>query len=132
MTDDEIIKALECCKDYSYPKICNECPYVECTTKKGCVDKMITDALAFINRQKAEIERLQGALTAEERHNELTMQMAQKAIQNAKADAIKEYLTMVLEKKDIAGHFEPRHGVVAVSVRDEYAKEFLGGQHGTD
>ena len=39
---------------------------------------------------KKEVEMLQGALKAEERHNELTMEMAQKALQTAKADVARE------------------------------------------
>ena len=58
MTDNEIIKALECCNVCSSPEYCGECPYVECTTVKGCVGEMLTDALDLINRQKAEVERL--------------------------------------------------------------------------
>lgn len=38
---------------------------------------------------KSEVEMLQGALKAEERHNELTMEMAKKALSNAKADVAK-------------------------------------------
>ena len=49
MTDAEIIRALECCSDID----CCVCPYFE---KLSCVDK---DAIDLINRQKAEIERLQ-------------------------------------------------------------------------
>ena len=39
---------------------------------------------------KSEVEMLQGALKAEERHNELTMEMAQKALKNAKAEVARE------------------------------------------
>lgn len=39
---------------------------------------------------KSEVEMLQGALKAEERHNELTMEMAKKALANAKAEAARE------------------------------------------
>lgn len=49
MTDNEIIKALECCKKGD----CKNCTFDECTT--GLLDKGI--ALDFINRQKAEIEK---------------------------------------------------------------------------
>ena len=51
-TDDEIIKALECCDE-------NDC-YLCCYRIGGidCRDRMQRDALALINRQKAEIERL--------------------------------------------------------------------------
>lgn len=57
ITDDEIIKALELCSklDLSFEE-CNKCPYKgECGTKDG---NMPADALALINRQKAEITRL--------------------------------------------------------------------------
>lgn len=53
--DDEIIKALELCSklDLSFEE-CDKCPYKgECGTKDG---NMPADALALINRQKAEIE----------------------------------------------------------------------------
>jgi len=39
----------------------------------------------------AEIERLKGALKAEERHNELTMECAKKALANARSEAITEF-----------------------------------------
>lgn len=39
---------------------------------------------------KREVEMLQGALKAEEQHNELTMEMAKKALANAKAEVARE------------------------------------------
>ena len=57
MTDNEIIKALECCKKRT---VFESCP-VECPMYKfdgDCFDLMQTDILDLINRQKAEIERL--------------------------------------------------------------------------
>lgn len=39
---------------------------------------------------KSEVEVLQGALKAEEQHNELTMEMAKKALANAKAEVARE------------------------------------------
>ena len=47
---------------------------------------------------KSEVEMLQGALKAEERHNELTMEMAQKALKNAKADVAREIFAEIAEK----------------------------------
>ena len=44
---------------------------------------------------KREVEMLQGALKAEERHNELTMEMAQKALKNAKADVAREIFAKI-------------------------------------
>jgi hypothetical protein len=43
-----------------------------------------------LEKAKSEVEMLQGALKAEERHNELTMEMAQKALKNAKAEVAGE------------------------------------------
>ena len=59
MTDDEIIKALECCsKGFGN---CDGCPYdddnADCVTLKG-ETLMMKDVIDLINRQKAEIERL--------------------------------------------------------------------------
>ena len=52
MTDNEIIKALECCAKLT----CSECPYYE---KKHIHCRELRKlALDLINRQKAEIERL--------------------------------------------------------------------------
>lgn len=51
MTDAEIMKALECC----CVSECDECPYDDQT---ACVEMVKEGALALINRQKAEIEKL--------------------------------------------------------------------------
>lgn len=54
MTDNEIIKALECCKDGG---VCTGCPLFEQKTAK-CISQLNEYTLDLINRQKAEIERL--------------------------------------------------------------------------
>jgi histone H3/H4 len=58
MTDNEIIKALECCSSGSYG--CeNGCPLdKECDSPINGSEKIMKSALDLINRQKAEIERL--------------------------------------------------------------------------
>ena len=58
MTDNEIIKALECCLHRG----CNECirqPDEYGTNERQCSRGLMKCALSLINRQKAEIERLQ-------------------------------------------------------------------------
>lgn len=59
-TDDEIIKALECCLNGNVYKsaveICSPCPFFH---DGNCTDLLKQNALALINRQKAEIESLQ-------------------------------------------------------------------------
>lgn len=57
MTDNEIIKALECCTNDDAH--CRECPY-DCTgtIRKHCSDVLAEDAISLINRQKAELDDL--------------------------------------------------------------------------
>ena len=58
MTDEEIIKILECCAD-SENYQCNKCPlYADC--EKASIAE---NTLDLINRQKAEIERLKNTDT---------------------------------------------------------------------
>ena len=57
MTDDEIIKALECCGNI-VDSTCKECAYHE-TYNASCVVRLMRNALDLINRQKAEILELQ-------------------------------------------------------------------------
>ncbi len=55
MTDNEIIKGLECCGAESD---CENCPYFK-NKHHTCGKSFNTDVLDLINRQKAEIEALQ-------------------------------------------------------------------------
>jgi hypothetical protein len=55
MTDAEIRKALECCGEHK--RLCNECSY-RYTLPERCDIDMLHDAVALINRQKAEIDIL--------------------------------------------------------------------------
>jgi hypothetical protein len=73
MTDNEIIKALECCFVNSN---CNGCPQL---SKSRCLQNACENAFYFINRLKAENEAL---ISAQE--------TVQKHIEKAKAEAIKE------------------------------------------
>lgn len=74
MSDKDIIKALECCVDADAP--CTGCQY----DKKEvdyCSDALKDDALSLINRQKAEIERLEA--------------YKYYSVRSIKAEAIKEF-----------------------------------------
>ena len=86
MTDNEIIKALECCGSKGLLSFCDDCPYCE---GGWCINKMPKDTLDLINRQKAEIERLreENFLLSQKRAN---MFEILKAYEQGKADAIKE------------------------------------------
>ena len=85
-TDNEIVKALECCMGCA----CKECPYdgdaeIEAEV---CMGELVIDALKLINRQKEEIERLQKRRKEE---IENLVQAIDKVITEAKAEAIKEF-----------------------------------------
>lgn len=56
MTDNEIIKALECCNKPVGSNSCVDCPLYEIN---NCSETMIIFSLDLINRQKAKIEALQ-------------------------------------------------------------------------
>ena len=89
MTDNEIIKALECCADAEY-----QCQ--KCTLYGKCYDGMVCElALDLINRQKAEIARL-------EKIAEETYESAVIALNVAKADAVKVFAENL--KDDISNH----------------------------
>ena len=94
MTDNEIIKALECCihDDYDY---CEECPYLK---NKPCHEGLIQDAFNLINRQKAEIERLEtelGFAKAFRKETDAEFSLMHRKYGNmlktAKAEAVKEF-----------------------------------------
>lgn len=57
MTDEQIIKAYERCFTLGFDEsTCYECPFYTATAK--CTEDLRDSALALINRQRAEIERL--------------------------------------------------------------------------
>ena len=58
MTDNEIIKALECC--IRTEEKCDECPYW--LDYARCSNALRKDALDLINRQRAEIEELEAEI----------------------------------------------------------------------
>lgn len=97
MTDEQIIKALECCNAY-------DCE--TCSALKYC-DYMHPGALAraslaLINRQKAEIERLTDL--SNQLGNDIDIKLnyiydLEEKIETAKSEAIKEFADRLKEKK---------------------------------
>ena len=55
MTDNDIIKALECCADTT--KGCEDCPFLPFECIVDTENSLVKSALDLINRQQAEIER---------------------------------------------------------------------------
>lgn len=87
MTDNEIIKALECCISPLGGDACDECPFHKehiCREDSFAIERY---ALDLINRQKAEIERLKEGMNFErERVDNIPNLLLQ-----AKAEAYSEF-----------------------------------------
>lgn len=88
MTDDEIIKALECCRDNSR---CYTCPRLGMNC---CMNLLMRNALDLINRQKGEIEQWKEEAN---RYQNLWC-MAVDDIRTAKSEAIKDFAERLKEK----------------------------------
>ena len=112
MTDNEIIKALECCS--KNPLNCRECGYKGRCNRIDCYDYLKRDALDLINRQQAEIERLKGwqDLLKAEKHSLI------------KAEAIKSIAERLKKAKQYS--IERHENIVPVAVIDWIVKEMVG------
>ena len=116
MTDNEIVKALECCK-YEYDTKCDLCCY-NFYSRTGCRSELRRNALDLINRLQAENERLtqdKKTMSADmiSLHNDLKSEKEvvcdkhfkiarlTKEIKTAKAEAIKEFAERLKLKVDI-------------------------------
>ena len=62
MTDNEIVKALECCARLN--RKCNECPLLnDGAVSAHCISVIRCEALDLIKRQQAEIEKVKSETT---------------------------------------------------------------------
>ncbi len=69
MTDNEIIKALECCSRGCSSEACIGCPFDEKELCIGAENALQIYALDLINRQKAEISDLQDGINCDKETN---------------------------------------------------------------
>ena len=116
MTDNEIVKALECCCGIEHD--CDKCPYEE-NDECGELNSILKDALDLINRLQAENERLNFVRTrdaqrydqkiSDQAHtNCILIDLHSKAIKEvkeleeklktAKAEAYKEFAEIMTER----------------------------------
>ena len=102
MTDNDIIKALECCVSGDYTKsqveVCRPCYYFH---DGNCTDLLKRNALDLINRQKAKTKEFEAML----RHQaeiidilNLACEEKNKEIDKAKAEAVREFADMLSQK----------------------------------
>ena len=95
MTDEQIIKALECCKT-NIQTDCENCPLYkeEVTENSTCITILSENALDLINRQQAEIERLNKEV---DRLSQCVLYHDGQIV-DAKAEAYKEFVEMLKER----------------------------------
>ena len=120
MTDNEIIKALECCVKGLE---CKNCPANPHKGNYGyCTSLLLKAALDLINRQKAEIERLE---KDSKRLKKVEMQLddAMKMYDTIKAEAYKEFADRLKENSIATFSW---NGVVLVEEIDNLLKEMVG------
>ena len=119
MRDKEVIKALECCVDWCGNVSCWDCPL----KNTECIhfDKL-KETLDLINRQKAEIERLE---KDSKRLKKVEMQLddAMKMYNVIKAEAYKEFAERLKENSIATFSW---NGVVLVEEIDNLVKEMVG------
>ena len=115
MEDREIIKALECCSDgWS----CESCAFDdEDETMSECTSKLAKEALDLIQRQQAELDRL-------ERHTKMHDEI--------QAEAVKEFADRIVEQlkessKTYCEEYGQRENTLYLWDAIEIVKEMVGG-----
>ena len=115
MTDNEIIKALECLSGNSTENGETECAQC-CFNSAYCVMDAAENALDLINRQKAEIDRM--------KKNE---KLIPEAIKSSKSDAIKEFAEMLKEWVNNPKNFNAAERTFILQGIDKILKDMLEG-----
>ena len=125
MTDNEIIKALECYGD-SY-STCAECPIKD---DNGCNEQLANYALDIIKRQQAEIEQLKfeiAKLLPEGCPYATQVEVSNKLEARTKSEAIKEFAERLKEKSfKTIRNYGLTKDVVEVCDIDNLVKEMVG------
>ena len=124
-TDEEIVKALECC-DGTYSDYCRRknCPY---ETEGFCTEELQDDTIALINRQKAEIDRLESLCEKLSIGNDAKFEricVLQEELETARAEAINEFMERVHGLIEDADDVNP----VSYCAVDQIAKELTEGE----
>ena len=99
MTDNEIIKAMQCVIGKEMP--CSECIYQKSLPFPSCRMMCAKNALDLINRQKASNERLEKELM---RCN-LEKEMLHQTVEEIKSEAIKEFAEKLKNCFTISGDY---------------------------
>ena len=110
MTDDQIIKALECC---CFSGDCDQCPYED--MGESCKFESTKDALDLIKKQKAEIDKLK------ENNKEIM-----KTIAGVHTEAIKEFAERYAENFIVLFNLNYGQTEAARELRKRIVKEMCG------
>ena len=121
LTDNEIVKALECCSK-PVGENCKECPLHLTDCLKVNIEEL---ALDLINRQKAENERLTTALKEISNGLAEVKVLVARDLKNAKAEAYKEFAeelhNKAMKPEEICDNF-----AVGCNTIDNLLKELVG------
>ena len=115
MTDNEIIKAFE--MHLLDNRDCELCPYGPAHYR--CDLELLKDALDLINRQKAEIERLQNKLSTVRQDLVATIPIIKEELKTAKTEAYKEFAKFLIDKS--------QNSTISISDLPDYVAEMEGG-----
>ena len=97
MTDEQIIKALERCFIVGSCSGCAGCPLKPKRQEDAnCIDKLVTNTIALINRQQAEIDRLK-AESKLVQTNIYKKTLESGLVKEARTEAIKEFAKKLKE-----------------------------------
>lgn len=118
LTDNEIVKALECCVGDNDGKNCFDCPLWEID---DCQERLLLDALGIINRLQVNNERLTTA-------HPKTIESIKKMRDKAKAEAYKEFAERL--KKKYKPYVILGSEVAEIEI-DNLLKEMLGENNET-
>ena len=131
MTDNEIIKALECCRNNAREdecKYCLSCPMAHCELDEdeelNCMDAVLKRAIDLINRQKAEIEKYRVNNNALKR----AVEVLKKDLDNSNAEI--ERLTKANER--FAEEFDAYYASVKCEAYKEFAERLCEGRVSND
>ena len=116
LTDEEVVKALECCKD------CSINLNFEIVQKIEDKNKEILELTDIINSLKAEIERLKKEVSVA-RDASISIQ---DRYEHTKTEAYKEFAERLNEKAQIADCFDSYNMVVGTHFIDNLLKEMVG------
>lgn len=123
MTDNEIIKALECCSTDVRENTCPKCIFYK---EHRCSTLMLNAASDLINRQKAQIEKLQHNCFGIQNELEAYKDTFNTAIDETKSEAIKEFaerLKSISIGLEIGDDKKFKMTVVSTVAIDKIAKE---------